>query len=125
MDAMNMNRFGIRMAAGLAVACLSGLAIYQVKSGSDSVVEDDWPLTSAVAATDPPAPLGLAATNDTVANELDPLTSGFFPADSQGGLRRVSYDAPLPLENGSDPAADPAAGLAAASACQPPWTPSQ
>ncbi len=112
-----MNRFGIRMAAGLAVACLSGLAIYQVKSGSESVAEDDWPLASSVAAAEPPAPLGLAATSGSFENTAgnlentgDPIESGFFPAETQGGLRRVSYDAPLPTEGESQPSMDPAAG---------------
>lgn len=54
-----MNRFGIRLAAGLAVITLGTLAVLQARSGSETPLEEPWPETVAAAATEPPAPLGI------------------------------------------------------------------
>ena len=53
-----MNRFGIRLAAGLAVICLGSLAILQAQQDKNEAVDTEWPSAN-VASSEPPAPLGI------------------------------------------------------------------
>lgn len=114
-----MNRFGIRLAAGLAVVCLGSLAIFQAQQDKNSQLRDDWPSASDVAANEPPAPLGVSSdwpalpdeAQDTVirgnnfgADEAYAMPQNGFPADASnareyqntgpGGVSLASFDQP-------------------------------
>lgn len=67
-----MNRFGIRLAAGLAVVCLGSLAIFQAQQDKNSQLGDAWPSAADVAATEPPVPLGVSSDWPALPDESQP-----------------------------------------------------
>lgn len=58
-----MNRFGIRLAAGMAVICLGTLAVFQAQNAKKTDELPAWPDAQDVAAQEPPAPLGISSTD--------------------------------------------------------------
>jgi uncharacterized repeat protein (TIGR01451 family) len=120
-DVTSMNRFGIRLAAGLTVLVLGGLAIVQAQRDKNEHFGGDWPSPADVGAGEPPAPLGISGDwpappdgldqplvrgNDSLAGSEAPKHATHFedsdasqgPSTSPGGeIQLTAFDAPAPL----------------------------
>ncbi|WP_203328961.1 DUF11 domain-containing protein [Candidatus Laterigemmans baculatus] len=92
-----MNRFGIRLAAGLAVITLGCLGIFQAQRSSQSVVEEPWDDAPVPAAIEPPTPLQL----ENAAAPVDLQTPQLAEASAADAELLVRGN-----DRGSDPAAD-------------------